>query len=411
MTGFEVKRTEKVTSPISIISKAQMTDTSNLINFIRNAFGNGAIGLHEPCFTGNERNYVMDAIDSTYVSSVGKYVDLVEDRLAAITNTERSVAVVNGTAALQVALQLAGVNDGDEVITQSLTFVATANAITFNRATPVFLDVDEDTMGMSPTALLEFLQEFCIIEKGGCFNKISKKRIAACVPMHTFGFICRINEIVRICDEWCIPVIEDAAEALGSSIQGKAAGTFGKIGILSFNGNKIVTAGGGGALISNDANLMRRAKHLTTTARVPHAWEYMHSDAGYNFRMPNLNAALLCGQLETLPLMIESKSKLYKAYAEHLRNSEIVLREAPNETTWNHWLISIELKGRQERDKFLEETNASKISTRPIWQLLFRLPMYAHCYRDAQRNAEYLEERIVNLPSSAMAFTWAVKSR
>tara|TARA_A100000171_G_scaffold45302_1_gene48891 strand:+ start:5943 stop:7088 length:1146 start_codon:yes stop_codon:yes gene_type:complete len=369
---------------------------------IRNRFPKEErIFLHEPKFFGNEKKYVLDAIDSTFVSSIGVYVDRFESELARFTNTSKATAVVNGTAAIQVALRLAGVQKKEEVLTQALTFIATSNAITYNQATPVFVDVDRDTMGMSPQALEAFLDDFGDLRENGCFNKSTGKRIGACLPMHTFGFMCRIDEIVTICNKWHIPVIEDAAESLGSSYKGKSAGSYGLAGVFSFNGNKIITSGGGGAIVSKDSTIARRAKHLTTTAKIPHVWAYEHDELGYNYRMPNLNAALICAQLEQLPTLKESKKKLYEEYDSHFRGSGVQLKAIPKDTDWNYWLISLEMEDRKERDEFLEHTNARGIMTRPIWQLMYRLPMYEHCQRDSMKNAEYLEERIVNIPSSA----------
>lgn len=343
----------------------------------------------------------METLESTMVSSVGAYVDRIEADLAAYTGVERATAVVNGTSALQVALRLVGVEPGTEVLTQALTFVATTNAIHLNHAEPVFLDVDRDTMGLSPIALRSFLSEFAERREEGCFNKKTGRRISACMPMHTFGFLCRIEEIVIVCREYGIPVVEDAAESLGSFSNGRSSGTFGDIGAFSFNGNKIISSGGGGALVSQNHEWMQMAKHLTTTAKVAHPWEYVHDDYGYNFRMPNINAALLCAQLERVDEMRDAKQKLFEEYHRALEG-HYQLKPVPETTTvWNNWLISIELDNREERDAVLKETNAAGVMTRPIWQLMYRLPMYAHCQRDGQQNAEYLEERIVNIPSSS----------
>lgn len=374
----------------------------SVIAQIRKSFSDQEIiHLHQPVFKGNERKYLIDAIDSTYVSSMGPYVDQLEQKLAAFTNTSKAVAVMNGTASIQVALRLVGVRANDEVITQALTFVATANAISHNAAIPVFVDVDKPTMGMSPDALKLFLEEFGERRKSGCYNKSSGRRIAACLPMHTFGYMCRIEEIVQVCEEWNIPVVEDAAESLGSYYRGKPAGSFGKMAAFSFNGNKIITAGGGGAIVSTDVTLAEKAKYLTTTAKIPHRWEYVHDELAYNYRMPNINAALLCAQLEQFDEMRASKKKLYEGYQTLFENSEIQLKSIPDDTDWNYWLMSVELKNRQSRDEFLKETNLAGVMTRPIWELMYRLPMYNKCQRDAQRNAEYLADRIVNIPSSA----------
>ncbi len=372
------------------------------IAFIKSQFPDETIiPLHEPVFKGNEKKYLLDTIDSTFVSSVGAYVDRFEKELAAFTNTPNATAVVNGTAAIQVALRVVGVTQGDEVITQALTFVATVNAIAYNYSTPVFVDVDIDTMGLSSKALKSFLEEFGEKREEGCINKTTGRRIAACMPMHTFGFMCRIDEIVEVCREWNIPVVEDAAEALGSYYKEKPAGSFGKIAAFSFNGNKIITSGGGGAIVASDQQWTEKAKYLTTTAKIPHKWEYAHAELGYNFRMPNLNAALLCAQMEQFEVFKASKKMLFEAYSQYFDKGVIKIKTIPENTNWNYWLMSVELESREERDVFLEATNSNGVMTRPIWQLMYRLPMYENCQRDGQKNAEYLEQRIVNIPSSA----------
>lgn len=372
------------------------------IDFVKEQFPNqDFIPLHVPTFAGNEKKYLLDTIDSTFVSSVGAYVDRFEEMMSNITDTKKAVAMVNGTAGLQVALRLVGVGKGDEVITQALTFVATANAISYNGANPVFVDVDLDTMGLSPSALTLFLDTHAEKRPEGTFNKLTNNKIAACVPMHTFGFMTRIEEIVAICDSWSIRVVEDAAEALGSTYRGKQAGSFGAIGVFSFNGNKIVTCGGGGAIVTNTKLLAEKGKHLTTTAKVPHKWDYVHDELGYNFRMPNLNAALACAQLEQLDKKLESKELLADAYSEFFVKEGVTFRQPPVDSTTNNWLMCVELENKEQRDLFLEETNNNGVMTRPIWQLMFRTPMYEKCYKDNQKNAQFLEERIVNIPSSA----------
>ena len=361
------------------------------------------IPLHVPHFNGNEKRYLNETIDSTFVSSVGKFVDDVEEFCSSYTNTKKAIAVVNGTAAIQVSLRLAGVRAGDEVITQALTFVATANAIVYNNANPVFIDVDQDTMGMSPEALKSFLDEYGDKRDEGVYNKKTGRRISAILPMHTFGFMCRITEILNVCNDWGIPCVEDAAEALGSQSSGKSAGSFGLLGSFSFNGNKIVTAGGGGVIVSNDMDLGLKAKHLTTTAKRPHAFEYFHDDLGYNFRMPNINASLLLAQLEKLADYRISKSIVYNEYQKFFDSNAEGAQLIPiPETTsqWNYWLMSVRLENREAREEFLDKTNSQGIMTRPIWNLMYKLPMYSGCQRDDQRNAEALEELIVNIPSS-----------
>lgn len=373
-----------------------------IIQFIQDKFETkDFIPLHAPIFRGNERKYVMDTLDSTFVSSVGSYVDLSEKMMVEISQANKAISIVNGTAGLQIALQLAGVERGDEVITQALTFVATANAIHYNGATPVFLDVDYDTMGLSPQSVAEFLVEHAEIRATGTYNRITGKKIAACVPMHTFGFPVHLDELLKVCNEWSIPLVEDAAESLGSYYKGKHTGSFGHMGVFSFNGNKIVTSGGGGMIVTNDVELGKLAKYLTTTAKVPHPYEYVHDKVGYNFRMPNLNAALVCAQLEQLENFLASKRQLANDYATFYENQNIKFRKELENTRANYWLMCIELDSPEERNSFLKATNDASIMTRPIWQLMYRLPMYKDCYRDLQKNAEYLEERIVNIPSSA----------
>ncbi len=374
---------------------------NDVVNFIKSQFPNrDFIPLHEPRFIGNEKKYLLDTIDSTFVSSVGAYVDKFENMMQDITKTKKAVAVVNGTAGIQVALRLIGVKSGDEVLTQALTFVATANAIAYNQAKPVFLDVDRDTMGLSPDAIQNFLEEYGDLREDGCYNKKTGNRIAACLPMHTFGFPVRIDEIIKICSLWKIPVVEDAAESLGSEYKGQQTGSFGEVGVFSFNGNKIVTSGGGGAIVTNNTALGIRAKYLTTTAKQPHAYEYVHDSLGYNYRMPNLNAALACAQLEKLNWFLEKKRELAKSYEEFFKGSDTVFRTELPETKVNYWLMCVELENKNARDLFLKETNEAKVMTRPIWELMFKLPMYKNCFKDEQINAMFLVDRVVNIPSS-----------
>jgi perosamine synthetase len=378
-----------------------MSSYTEIIDFIKNQFPSKVfIPLHEPNFSGREKEYVLDSIESTFVSSVGPYVDKFEGMMAELSKTQKAVAVVNGTSALQVALRLSGVGTGDEVLTQALTFIATINAIIYNGASPVFIDVDLDTMGLSPHSVNNFLEEFGELRNGICFNKKTNKKIAACMPMHTFGFPVHLDELITVCNKWNIPVVEDAAESIGSEYKGIPTGSFGKMGVFSFNGNKIVTSGGGGAIVTNDIELGVKAKHLTTTAKVPHPYEYVHDEIGYNFRMPNLNAALACAQLEQLNTFIQNKRKLAIEYSKFFISKGINFRtELPN-TKANYWLMSLELENKKDRDLFLKETNENKVMTRPIWQLIFKSLIYSKFQRDAQENALYLEDRIVNIPSS-----------
>jgi perosamine synthetase len=378
-----------------------MSNYSDVIGFIKNQFNNKAfIPLHEPRFLGNEKKYVADTIDSTFVSSVGSYVDKFELMMSSISGTNKSIAVVNGTSALQVALRLAGVNSGDEVITQALTFIATVNAVIYNAAFPIFIDVDMDTMGLSPSSVEAFLEEYGELREGICYNKKTNRKIAACMPMHTFGFPVHLNDLIKVCNKWNIPIVEDAAEAIGSEYQSKPIGSFGKLGVFSFNGNKIVTSGGGGAIVTNDVELGVKAKHLTTTAKIPHPYEYVHDEIGYNYRMPNLNAALACAQLEQLSSFIEVKRTLANEYNSYFRSNGINFRTELPQTKANYWLMCIELENKRERDSFLKETNENGVMTRPIWQLIFKSPLYSKFQKDQQLNAMYLEDRIVNIPSS-----------
>lgn len=378
-----------------------MKEFQEIIAFIQNSFKTSEfIPLHAPIFRGNEKKYLLDTIDSTFVSSVGAYVNQFEDMMAAITGSKKAIAVVNGTAALQVALRLAGVKPNDEVITQALTFIATANAIAYNGANPVFVDVDLDTMGLSPQALKDFLEEFGELREDGCYNKMSGRRISACLPMHTFGFPVHLDELLEVCNKWNIAIVEDAAESLGSEYKGQHTGSFGQFGTFSFNGNKTVTCGGGGAIVCNDIELAEKAKYLTTTAKKPHPYEFFHDELGYNYRMPNLNAALACAQLEQLSSMIDSKRELAGMYSEFFVRQGIEFRTELPHTKANYWLMCVQLNDRRERDLFLKETNDNNVMTRPIWQLMYKLPMYSRCQKDHQRNAEFLEDRIVNIPSS-----------
>jgi len=378
-------------------------ETNQLIQFVREKFNTpeNFIPLHEPRFVGNDKKYVLDAIDSTFVSSVGAFVDLFEKMMCEITGAKYCVATVNGTAALHAALILSDVNPDDEVLSQPLTFVATANAISYQHAHSHFVDVDIDTMGMSPVALQKRLEEIAEMRDGKCFNKETNRQIKACVPMHTFGLPCRIDEIKTICDQYNIILIEDAAESLGSYYKDQHTGTFGKIGTFSFNGNKTVTCGGGGAIVTNNEEVAKLAKYITTTAKKPHKWEYVHDRTGYNYRMPNLNAAMACAQLEVLNKFIENKRELHSLYQDFFKdNNAISLISEVEEGKANYWLNAVRFKNLEERNKFLEETNSAGIMTRPIWQLMNKLSMFNNCPKGPLTNAESLEKTIVNIPSS-----------
>ena len=377
------------------------------VAFVRKLYGipTDFIPLHAPQFRGNEKHYVLDAIDSTFVSSVGDYVDLFEKRIAEFTGAAYAVAVVNGTNALQVALRLAGVGAGDYVITQPLTFVATCNAIRYQGANPLFIDIDETTLGLSAHKLEEFLSQKAMVDDQGlCRHKDSGRKIAACLPMHTFGHPSAIEDTLAVCTRYQVPLVEDAAESLGSYYRGQHTGTFGVAGTLSFNGNKIVTCGGGGAIITNEQKLATQAKHLTTQAKVPHAWEYFHDEVGYNYRMPNLNAALACAQLEMLPQFLEDKRLIAQAYREFFDSYETSFFTEPTQATSNYWLNTVLLKDRTERDAFLHYTNRHQVMTRPAWQLMHRLPMFEDALRGDLSCAENLVARLVNIPSSVRSY-------
>lgn len=360
---------------------------------------NAQTPLHAPIFNGNERKYVLDAIDSTFVSSVGEYVNRFEGMLCEITGAARAIACCNGTCALEMALRLAGVTNGAAVITQPLSFVATANAIAHIGATPVFVDIERVTLGLSPDALEKFLAASCVRRDGACFLKDGGQRVAACVPMHTFGLPADMDRINAICADWNIPVVEDAAEAIGSYYKDRHCGTLAKLGILSFNGNKTITTGGGGAILTNDSELGQVAKHLTTTAKIPHPYLYRHDQIGWNYRLPNLNAALGCAQLEQLASFVETKRKRAERYADLFSNSDWEFISEPSASRSNYWLCAVLTRNRSERDRFLEEANDAGLATRPVWEPLQLLPMYEKCQKGDISIAMDISERLVNLPS------------
>lgn len=375
------------------------------VKFIRDLYNEPTefIPLHAPTFIGNEKKYLNECIDSTFVSSVGKFVDQFEIQMAEYTGAKKAVVCVNGTNALQLALLLAGVETNDEVITQALTFIATGNAIDYCGAHPTFVDVNRETMGLCPRALENFLEENAEMKNGVCFNKNTGRRISACVPMHTFGHPCQIDEIITVCNKYNIELVEDAAESLGSFYKGKHTGTFGKVGILSFNGNKVMTTGGGGMLLFNDDKLAAKAKHLSTQAKLPHKWEFVHDEIGYNYRMPNINAALGCAQLEQIDIFLVSKRKTAEAYKTFFLGVDgIKFVSEPQNCQSNYWLHALILKNREERDNFLTFTNEKGVMTRPIWELLNRLPMFKDCQCGDISNAEWLADRVVNIPSSVI---------
>ena len=373
---------------------------TSFIEQVRRIYGDAFIPLHRPVFEGNEREYLTNCIDSNFVSSVGAKVTEFEEKVSEFTGSKYAVATVNGTAALHVAIELAGVKPGDEVISQALTFIATCNAITYAGAKPLFIDVDLDTMGLSPSALKIFLESNAEKNMDGTFNKFSGNRISACVPMHTFGFPCRIAEIAEICADWGIALIEDAAESLGSYAGSRHTGTFASMATLSFNGNKVITTGGGGMIITDDAEMAKRAKYITTTAKVPHPYEFVHDEIGYNYRMPNLNAALGCAQIERLDEFLTIKTQLADQWETFFDQRDIDFVRALDGNKANHWLNAIILDSREDRDEFLKLTNDNNVMTRPIWTLMSKLPMFKSCQTDGLKNSLWLEDRVVNIPSS-----------
>ena len=381
-----------------------MDGFKEIITFIRKLYGTEEfIPLHVPFFLGNEKTYLNECIDTGFVSSVGEFVNRFEEMIKEITGAKYAVAAVNGTAAIHAALHLLETGPGDLVLTQPLTFVATANAVAYCGAEPVFIDVSEETLGMDPEKLRLWLQENVEIgEEGRAFHKRRKKTITACLPVHVFGHPLEIEKIVSVCSDYNIPVLEDAAESLGSSYQGKQTGTFGRMGVFSFNGNKTVTTGGGGVIVTDDDDLGPKAKYITTTAKKPHAYEYYHDMLGFNYRMPNVNAALGCAQLEMLDAFIGEKRHIaesYKGFFADL-NGGIRFFAEPDNARSNYWLNALVFPGRTERDAFLEYSNGSNVMTRPVWKLMPKLPMYKHCEKGDLPTAERLEERIVNIPSS-----------
>jgi perosamine synthetase len=375
---------------------------NEFIDFVKGVYDTKKnIPLHEPKFIGNEKKYINQCIDTTFVSSVGKFVDQFEEKIAKYTGAKYAIATINGTSALHISLILAGVEGDNEVITQPLNFIASCNAISYCNAEPIFIDVDRDTMGLSPSALRSFLDKNTTIKNKQCINNKTNKIIKACLPMHSYGHPCRIDKIKEICEEYYIFLIEDAAESVGSFYKNKHTGTFGELGAMSFNGNKIITAGGGGCIITNNKILAKKAKHLTTTAKVSHKWDFNHDMVGYNYRMPNLNAALLVAQLEKLNDFIINKRNLANKYEAFFKDTDYNFFKEPKNSKSNYWLNSIVLKNKYQRDKFLEETNFNGVMTRPIWILMNKLTMFKGAQCDDLKNSEWLDKRVVNIPSSA----------
>ena len=372
-----------------------------IVDYIKELYGQDFVPLSVPQFIGNEKKYLNECIDTTFVSSVGKFVDRFEEDMAAYTGAKRAVVCVSGTNALHMAMMMAGVERDDEVLTQALTFIATCNAISYIGACPVFIDVDKQTMGLSPDAVKAWLFTHAEVKGGQCYNKQTGRRIKACVPMHTFGHPVRIEELAAICAEWHVELVEDAAESIGSRYKGKHTGLFGKVGVLSFNGNKTITTGGGGMLLFNDEALGAMAKHLTTQAKVPHRWEFRHDHIGYNYRMPNINAALGCAQLEHLDEYVADKRATATAYAEFFKQvDDIQFFTEPENCFSNYWLNVVILKDHEAQQGFLQYSNDHGVMTRPIWELMSRLPMFEHCQHDELENTVFFADRVVNIPSS-----------
>ncbi|EHA1124982.1 LegC family aminotransferase [Vibrio navarrensis] len=372
-----------------------------LVEFVRDQYQTQEfIPLHAPTFAGNEKAYVMETIDSTFVSSVGKFVDEFERKMEAFTGSARAVATVNGTAALHAALYMAGVERGDLVITQALTFVATCNALYHMGAEPIFVDVSPVSLGLCPKAVNAFLEEHAQVTEAGCIHKQTGRRIKAVVPMHTFGHPVELDELVAVCLKWHITLVEDAAESLGSFYKGKHTGTLGEFGAVSFNGNKIITTGGGGMVLCGTEEAGRRTKHVTTTAKVPHPYEFFHDEPGFNYRMPNLNAALGCAQMEVLERYLAQKRQLAQQYQAFFAGSDVTFVVEPEYAQSNYWLNAIICADAQQRNELLEQTNAAGVMTRPIWQLMHRLPMFEQALRGDLTHSEFIEAHLINLPST-----------
>jgi len=375
-----------------------------IIDTIRSVIGPGPISLHEPRFKGNELKYLKECIDTTYVSSVGKFVDLFEDNIATFTGAKHAIAVVNGTAALHISLKLSGVEHGNEVLLPALTFVATANAVTYCNAIPHFVDSDMKTFGIDALKLRDYLSNNTYQHEGNCINKHTEKVIKAIIPMHVFGHPCDLDNLLAVAHDFNIILVEDAAESLGSSYGGKQTGTFGLFGTLSFNGNKTITTGGGGAILTDDSDLAKRAKHLITTAKLPHSWEYMHDEVGYNYRMPNINAALGCAQLEALPDMLKSKRGLFNSYDNAFAKLEnINLFKEPLGCQSNYWLqtLIIDDNNIHQRDEILKATNDDGLMTRPVWKLMSELPAFKNCPSMDLDVSQSLSKKLINIPSSS----------
>jgi dTDP-4-amino-4,6-dideoxygalactose transaminase len=384
-------------------TEASSSLVDDVITAIQGVVGFDPVSLHEPSFDGNELEYLKDCIDSTYVSSVGKYVDKFETDITRYTGAKFAISVVNGTAALHIALKLADVKPGDEVLLPALTFVATANAVTYCGAIPHFADSEDSTLGIDALKLREYLTNATSQESGKCINKNTGRVIRALIPMHTFGHPSDVDGLLSIANDFNIVLIEDAAESLGSFYGGRHTGTFGLLGTLSFNGNKTITTGGGGAILTNDEGLARRAKHVTTTAKLPHAWDFRHDEIGYNYRMPNINAALGCAQLEQLPSKLKAKRELFLRYQNAFKDLKgVKLFSEPMNCQSNYWLQTLLLDEFESkfRDNILSATNNSHIVTRPIWVSMNELEQFKYSPSMDLTNAKLLSQRIINIPSS-----------
>ncbi|MFD0950040.1 LegC family aminotransferase [Paraperlucidibaca wandonensis] len=375
--------------------------TKQFVSFVKDLYQtNEFIPLHAPTFAGNEQQYVAETINSTFVSSVGKFVDDFENHIEIYTGTAKAVATVNGTAALHAALYMAGVKANDIVITQALTFVATCNALHHMGAQPAFVDVSPISLGLCPKALELFLDEYAVLTETGPVHKATKQRIKAVIPMHTFGHPVELHELIAVCAKWQVSLIEDAAESLGSFYKGQHTGTFGDYGAISFNGNKVITTGGGGIVLCKTLDAGKRTKHVTTTAKVPHPYEFYHDEAGFNYRMPNLNAALGCAQMESLGAFIDNKRKLALMYADFFSSSAYKFVTEPDYAKSNYWLNAIICPDHQSREALLKNSNANGVMTRPIWKLMHRLPMFKNAFRGDLSYSEFIERHLVNIPSS-----------
>ncbi|WP_404970300.1 LegC family aminotransferase [Vibrio campbellii] len=374
---------------------------TSIVEFVRDTYKTDEfIPLHAPTFDGNEKAYVMETIESTFVSSVGKFVDDFERKIETYTGTAKAVATVNGTAALHAALYMADVQRGDLVVTQALTFVATCNALYHMGVEPIFLDVSPVSLGLCPKAVDAFLEENAEVTDAGCIHKKTGRRIKAVVPMHTFGHPVELDELVAVCLKWNLTLVEDAAESLGSFYKGKHTGTIGDFGAVSFNGNKIITTGGGGMVLCKTQELGVRTKHVTTTAKVPHPYEFFHDEPGFNYRMPNLNAALGCAQMEVIEQYLKQKRALAEGYNDFFKGSDIKFVTEPEYAQSNYWLNAIICSDKESREEILSVTNDSGVMTRPIWQLMHRLPMFENSIRGDLTYSEFIEAHLINLPST-----------